>query len=338
MPFSTKIVVTPEVQGSHGTPVNTSEIAHLVAEYLTAVRADLRLVQSPRAQHLSVMNQPLVDQVIRTLENEEPWTLKIEAARIPGNSHHLAGDVRAFEVTDWNSLHVVVQPNGTESRRRGFLCLPKSVVKGSGSILNALLYLLAADVSYVRLGPMTSQLQERGMERLSGDQGEEAIRRLLVSRGEFSKQLSNTLKHRNAKTSLLERFLEAAGGVSVEVPILSVEQAKEVAFNWVVAQRLKTDRLGREEVSGSALLGAVMIVELLEEQADGRFGLGEYGYFLRELLLDELRRKERQRIQDRKTQLGREIPKLKTKIEELKRELEKAEASLREKEVEHSSI
>lgn len=330
MNLSQRIVVLPEVQGIHGTPVDETSIASLVADRLESVRSGLVNLNTERSAMLYRSNRVLFDRIVDCLCSTEPWCVKLEAARIPGNSHHGAKTVRAFEVTDWNTLHIVAQPNGQDSRRRGFLCLPKGIVKEREGILGWLLMLLGADLTYKRLGPCVSRAQNEVVDRFFGGD-EEMQRRAARSLGQFSASLLKSLKRRQPKMLMLELFTNAAEGLEVETPVLTGDDTRQVALNWAVKSGLRAEHMSKEKFANFILLVAVMQFEILEERPDGNFGLGEYGYILREQLREELLKKQQHDRAERRKKLEREIGGLEVSIGSMEAELTRARRELAQK-------
>ncbi|HSI21326.1 MAG TPA: hypothetical protein VLA04_06610, partial [Verrucomicrobiae bacterium] len=50
--------------------------------------------------------------------------LQTRSVRVHGSSRHLTGDVRAIEITSYNTIHLIVQPGDAKSRRRCDLTPP----------------------------------------------------------------------------------------------------------------------------------------------------------------------------------------------------------------------
>lgn len=332
---SNPIVVVPEVQGDHGTPVDGPRIAQLVARGLEKVRDELSRKNTEVVQFLFGADPLLFGRLLECLSSPEPWTLQLEAARIPGNSHHGAKTVRAFEVTEWHTLHIVAQPKDHESRRRGFLCLPNGAAseKEKKQLLEALMTMLRPDLTYKFRGRNTWDTQKDLALKLASRDDEE-MRRLFRSRGEVSAQITRVLKRRQQKLQLLELFLEAAGGIDQEMPLLSDEETRAVVLKWANKVGVRHDHMAKDQLANLILLGVVMIAEVLEEFLDGTYGLGEYGYFLRDSIREELRGKELQQRKDRKERLEKEVSRLRAKLEQSRNQLEAEETLLLEKETE----
>ncbi|HSI20867.1 MAG TPA: hypothetical protein VLA04_04195 [Verrucomicrobiae bacterium] len=306
-----RIPIEVEKQGTHSTSVPDGLSAALIS---TLATNSMEIV-------LHQDDLPAFETLIRVVnwsgKEQLPWKLQMHSVHIRGSSHYLKGSVRAYEVTDYNTLDLIIQPADASTRRRCQLSLPASIKLSERAACLRMLKNLLRPENAIPVGtqPQAEKCRDEFLDARPTEVVTPKKRTPMAKVAELGNSILRSKK----------RKVEVATAIGDYRRALSFEELRTILKDFW-RKHAPADIAEPAPLTVNWLVSTVCLVSSIAfEKPNGLYELGEYGQLLYAEVLEERERVSASRRAERKREIGRELQRLEEKIGQLKLDLSLAE-------------